>query len=437
MTAGRLDHLGHLVVATQQVGPDLRVAALDLVVDGLADIVQQPGPPGQPGVQTQLLGDHSRQVGHFHGVLQHVLPVTCPEPQAAHHRNQLVVDAADFHLHNGLFAGFLDFLVDLLARLGDHLLDPRGMDSPVQDQLGHGPPAHLATHAVVGTDDDHARGVVHNDVHAGGLLEGPDVASFAADHAALHLVVGNIDRGNRRFGREVAGQTLDGLDHNVAGLLGGLLVGPLDHAMDNLGLLLLHLLGDLPQEHLASFITAHFRNIVQQLHLAGQCALQEGLLLLELGLLVAEAALDGLDGLFFANLQLGLLGQAVLALLQSPLNVLEFLPCGLGLLLKLVPGLKGLVPGLQLGFPDDLLRFATSLTDDAVGLPVSFLVLAQSQKQPDHHHGQNQDDDQADDLRKCYRQQCHSIHAHPLSALVAGRMSLSAANSRSQACGIT
>ena len=49
----------------------------------------------------------------------------------------------------------------------------------------------------------------------------------------------------------------------------------------------------------------------------------------------------------FGVQQLGLLGQTVLALLKAALNGLEFLPRGLGLLLKLVTSLQGLVAGLN------------------------------------------------------------------------------------------
>ena len=46
---GGVDDLVLLAVPLQQVGPDLRVPALDLVVDGLADVVQQSPPGGRAG----------------------------------------------------------------------------------------------------------------------------------------------------------------------------------------------------------------------------------------------------------------------------------------------------------------------------------------------------------------------------------------------------
>ena len=51
---GGANHLGPLAVAFQQVGADFRVAALGLVVGGLADVVQQAAAPGEPCRQSPI-----------------------------------------------------------------------------------------------------------------------------------------------------------------------------------------------------------------------------------------------------------------------------------------------------------------------------------------------------------------------------------------------
>src|SRR5580704_8358602 len=56
---------------------------------------------------------------------------------------------------------------------------------------------------------DRLRSVVDDDVDAGGGLDRADIASFAADDAALHLVVGQRDYRNRALGDELARQPLD------------------------------------------------------------------------------------------------------------------------------------------------------------------------------------------------------------------------------------
>ena len=85
------------------------------------------------------------------------------------------------------------------------LLDPRGVDAAVRNQFGEGDPGGLTAHRVETGQQDALRGVIDQHVHAGDLLEGPDVAALPADNPALHLVTG------QRHGR----------DHGLGGLLRG------------------------------------------------------------------------------------------------------------------------------------------------------------------------------------------------------------------------
>ena len=77
--------------------------------------------------------------------------------------------------------------------------------SLIERQLGD-----FAADVVEGRHDDHAGRVVDDHVDAGRLFEGADVAAFAADDAALHFVVGNIDGGDGGFGRVGGGVALHG-----------------------------------------------------------------------------------------------------------------------------------------------------------------------------------------------------------------------------------
>ena len=67
----------------------------------------------------------------------------------------------------------------------------------------------FAADHVEGADDDHAGRVVDDHVHAGGLLEGADVAALAADDPALHLVVGDAHRAGGGLGGVRGRVTLD------------------------------------------------------------------------------------------------------------------------------------------------------------------------------------------------------------------------------------
>ena len=74
-------------------------------------------------------------------------------------------------------------------------------------------------------DHDHAGRVVHDHVHAGGLLERADVPALPADHAALHVVGGDVHGRDGRVGGVFGGVALDGADDDLAGLHVGVLAG--------------------------------------------------------------------------------------------------------------------------------------------------------------------------------------------------------------------
>ena len=91
------------------------------------------------------------------------------------------------------------------------------MDPAILDQLGQGQLGGLAANVVEGADDDHAGGVVDDDVDAGGLLEGADVAAFPADDAALDVVAGNVDAADGGVGGVLGGVAVDGAGQDLAG----------------------------------------------------------------------------------------------------------------------------------------------------------------------------------------------------------------------------
>jgi hypothetical protein len=78
--------------------------------------------------------------------------------------------------------------------------------------------------------EDHGLGcVVDDQVDAGRLLQRPDVATLAADDAALHLVRWKVDHADGVLGRVVGGDSLHGGEDDVASaILGFLARGALD-----------------------------------------------------------------------------------------------------------------------------------------------------------------------------------------------------------------
>ena len=79
---GMDDFLGFLVLAGQ-IHTDGHVAALDLVVDRLAQVVEKAGPFGGGHVHAQLRSQKPGDVGNLDGVVEHVLTVACAVLHAA------------------------------------------------------------------------------------------------------------------------------------------------------------------------------------------------------------------------------------------------------------------------------------------------------------------------------------------------------------------
>ena len=138
---GRLLRLGDCR-ADRGVGP------LDLVVDGLADVVEQAAHLGDLDVRAQLGGDDRGEAAGLDGVVQHVLAVAGAVLEPAEQLDDLRRQARHAGVVGGLLAGLPDDEVDLGAGLGDDLLDPARVDPAVGDELGEGEPGDLAADGV-------------------------------------------------------------------------------------------------------------------------------------------------------------------------------------------------------------------------------------------------------------------------------------------------
>ena len=119
------------------------------------------------------------------------------------------MQVVDARVEGGLLARLLDALVDEGLGLLEHLLDARGVDAAVGDEVLHRDAADLAAHGIEAGDRDALGGVVDDQVGAGQLLEGADVAALAADDAALEVVGGDVDRRDGALGGVVGGDALD------------------------------------------------------------------------------------------------------------------------------------------------------------------------------------------------------------------------------------
>ena len=299
--------------------------------------------------------------------MQDVLTVASAEFKPPQQLHQLVVDRHNVRLQARLLAHLQHMPFHLLLGLLDDFLDPRRVDPAVLNQLGQGQLGGLTADVVEGADDHDARRVVHDHVHAGGLLEGADVAALAADDPALHVVRGDVHRADRGVGGVLGGVALDRGGQDFAGL--GLAGGPqhllllLDPAGDLVGQLLVEPF----QQHLLGFRPAQVADLVQ----FGGLKLAQLLDLAELGfqqiLALVQLLLGVLEQAFLLQLHLVLLFLRVLAFFQAAFLLAQLALGVLDFAVELLALLDDFVLGPQLGFFADVLRFLGGLGQDLGG----------------------------------------------------------------------
>ena len=135
------------------------------------------------------------------------------------------VEALDVGVQRRLLAGLDDVALELGLGLVVGLLDPGRVDAAVGEELLQRHPGDLAPDAVEAGQDHGVGRVVDDEVDAGEVLEGADVAALAADDAALHVVGGELDDGHRGLGRVAGGEALHDDGEDVADAAVGVALG--------------------------------------------------------------------------------------------------------------------------------------------------------------------------------------------------------------------
>ena len=206
-----------LLVLAGDLHTDLDVAAFDLVVQRLADVVQKAGTAGLGHVHAHLGGQQAGEVGHFQRVVQHVLAKAGAEFQPAQQLHDVGVNAVQAHLHHRALAFPLHAQFQLAAAFLHRLLNAGGVDAAVGDEALQRHAGHLAAGLVEAGQGDGLGGVVDDEIHAGGGLQGADVAALTADDPALHVVVGQRHNAHGGLAGVVGGAAGDGLANQLPG----------------------------------------------------------------------------------------------------------------------------------------------------------------------------------------------------------------------------
>lgn len=113
------------------------------------------------------------------------------------------------------FANLNDPFVHFFGGFFNDLFDSGGMDSAVLDKFGQTKTGDLPANGIEGRNNDHAGGVVDNDIDASGFFKGTNVSTLAANDSAFHVVVGDIDRGDGAFAGLAGGIALEGVENQI------------------------------------------------------------------------------------------------------------------------------------------------------------------------------------------------------------------------------
>src|SRR5829696_2463935 len=185
------------------------MCTLDVVVYRLTYVVQKRGPSRNLHVRTELGGHHAAKVCNLDRVRVNVLAVGGAILQRAQEPQEVAVHpTGDLGIVQGLPSSVLYLLFDVLASLGDDLLDPPRMYASILHQPLHGYAPDLAPHRIKARYNYRLGCIINNDIYTRGRLESPDVPPLAPDNAPLHVVRGQRHRLYGRLSGYVRGQPL-------------------------------------------------------------------------------------------------------------------------------------------------------------------------------------------------------------------------------------
>ena len=222
-------------------------------------------------------------------MLQHVLAVAGTVAHAAQQLDQIRVHAVHVGLQNGALAVLLDLVFNLTLRLLNRLLDSGRVDSAVLNQALQRNAGNLTLDRVVAGKGNRLRGVVDNQVDAGQRLQGADVASLAADDAALHLVVWQRHNRDGHLADIVGSALLNGGGDDLLGLLLGFVLKLLLVGVDLDRLLVHQLVFQVGKQVLLGLLGGVAGDLFQRLKLLGLDLVG----LAQLGLCLLDAVLQG------------------------------------------------------------------------------------------------------------------------------------------------
>ena len=189
--------------------------ALQVAVDGFADVVQKCGARGDVAVEAELLRHDAGEERDLLRVIEDVLAVAGSELQPPHQPQHFGMQIEEAELERGSLPLLADGVLHLGLDLFDDLLDARRMDAAVRDQPLDRLARDLAAERIEAGKDDRARRVIDDQLDAGGGFEGADVPPFAPDDAPLEIVARQVHDRDGGLDRMLRRAPLDGIDDDL------------------------------------------------------------------------------------------------------------------------------------------------------------------------------------------------------------------------------
>ena len=291
--------------------------SLDLVVHGLADVMQEPRATRQFLVESEFRRYDPRDMRHLEAVLKRVLSVAVAVLQLADRPDKLHVHILDSRIKQGAFPRLDDILLDFLRGLFDQFLDAGGVDPSVHDKPLQRKTGDFTADGVEAAQRNRFRRVVDNKVDAGHCLEGTDIPALPADDPAFHLVRRQRNDAYGDFRRIFHRTALNGGHDDFLGFPVRL---ALRFFLELLEAETDHVLGvkfDLPQKNIPGFLARQGCDLLKTL----QLPLPEGF---GLGHPGVQFFVPDLEFIFLVGHALRLFVQILFLLFQPALRSLQF-----------------------------------------------------------------------------------------------------------------
>ena len=117
--------------------------------------------------------------------MQDVLPITCAELQSPEQLNQVRVQALDVRFIGDTFAFFAHDHVEFLLGFLNDFFDARGVNATVFEQLAQRQARYFTADRIMTRQCHRVWGIVDDNVDAGNLFKGADIAAFTSDDASF------------------------------------------------------------------------------------------------------------------------------------------------------------------------------------------------------------------------------------------------------------